>query len=58
MATDRHNPHARHGKDLLILQASHVGDNLSDAGKEKLTSRPSVLMAREQHLQITFALVG
>jgi len=25
MATDRHKPHAHHGKDLLILQASHVG---------------------------------
>ena len=25
MATDRHGPHAHHGKDLLILQASHVG---------------------------------
>ena len=25
MATDRHRPHAHHGKDLLILQASHVG---------------------------------
>lgn len=25
MATDRHAPHAHHGKDLMILQASHVG---------------------------------
>jgi len=25
LATDRHAPHAHHGKDLLILQASHVG---------------------------------
>lgn len=25
IATDRHGPHAHHGKDLLILQASHVG---------------------------------
>ena len=27
MATDRHRPHAHHGKDLLILQASQVGDD-------------------------------
>jgi hypothetical protein len=25
VATNRHGPHARHGEDLLILQASHVG---------------------------------
>lgn len=25
ISTDRHEPHAHHGKDLLILQASHVG---------------------------------
>lgn len=25
VATDRHGPHADHGEDLLILQASHVG---------------------------------
>jgi hypothetical protein len=25
VATDRHGPHANHGKDLLILHASHVG---------------------------------
>ena len=25
VATDRHGPHAHHGKDLLIIQASHVG---------------------------------
>jgi hypothetical protein len=25
MATDRHAPHAHHGKDLVIIQASHVG---------------------------------
>lgn len=25
VATDRHGPHAHHGKDLVILQASHVG---------------------------------
>ena len=24
-ATDRHGPHAHHGKDLVIIQASHVG---------------------------------
>ena len=27
VATDRHAPHAQHGKDLLIIQASHVGYN-------------------------------
>lgn len=25
VATDRHGPHAHHGKDLIIIQASHVG---------------------------------
>ncbi|MCW8901745.1 MAG: hypothetical protein OQK75_13635 [Gammaproteobacteria bacterium] len=25
VATDRHRPHAHHGKDLIIIQASHVG---------------------------------
>ena len=25
VATDRHGPHAQHGKDLVIVQASHVG---------------------------------
>ncbi|MCW9014302.1 MAG: hypothetical protein OQL06_11010 [Gammaproteobacteria bacterium] len=25
VATDRHGPHAEHGKDMLIIQASHVG---------------------------------
>ncbi len=25
VATDRHAPHAQHGKDLIIIQASHVG---------------------------------
>jgi len=25
VATDRHGPHAAHGQDLLIIQASHVG---------------------------------
>ena len=31
VATDRHAPHAHHGKDLVIIQASHVGyDPLSE----------------------------
>ncbi|WP_210396242.1 hypothetical protein [Motiliproteus sediminis] len=25
VATDRHGPHAHHGKDLVVIQASHVG---------------------------------
>ena len=25
VATDRHGPHAEHGKDMIIIQASHVG---------------------------------
>ncbi len=25
VATDRHGPHAEHGKDLVIIHASHVG---------------------------------
>ena len=25
VATDRHEPHAHHGKDVVIIQASHVG---------------------------------
>jgi|GEM_PF-93745 len=28
VATDRHGPHAEHGKDLVIIQASHVGYDL------------------------------
>jgi hypothetical protein len=27
VATDRHGPHAHHGQDLVIIQASHVGYN-------------------------------
>ena len=27
VATDRHGPHATHGQDMLIIQASHVGYN-------------------------------
>jgi limiting CO2-inducible B/C-like protein len=27
VATDRHGPHAHHGKDLVIIHASHVGYN-------------------------------
>ena len=27
IATDRHGPHAEHGQDLVIIQASHVGYN-------------------------------
>ncbi|MDH5394242.1 MAG: hypothetical protein OEY11_13730 [Gammaproteobacteria bacterium] len=30
VATDRHGPHADHGKDLLIIQASHVGYDADD----------------------------
>ena len=25
VATDRHGPHAHHGKDVVIIQVSHVG---------------------------------
>ena len=25
VATDRHGPHAHHGEDMVIIQASHVG---------------------------------
>ncbi len=32
MATDRHAPHAHHGKDMVIIQASHVGYD-PDSGK-------------------------
>ncbi len=31
VATDRHGPHADHGKDLLIIHASHVGYDPEDA---------------------------
>ncbi len=27
IATDRHGPHAQHGEDMVIIQASHVGYN-------------------------------
>jgi len=30
VATDRHAPHAHHGKDLVIIQASHVGYDPED----------------------------
>ena len=30
MATGRHSPHAHHGQDLAIIQASHVGYNPQD----------------------------
>ncbi|PIR00628.1 MAG: hypothetical protein COV66_05595 [Nitrospinae bacterium CG11_big_fil_rev_8_21_14_0_20_45_15] len=30
VATDRHDPHSEHGKDLAILQASHVGFDPED----------------------------
>lgn len=30
VATDRHGPHAHHGKDLVIIQASHVGYDPQD----------------------------
>jgi hypothetical protein len=32
VATDRHGPHAHHGEDLVIIQASHVG---YDAGTKR-----------------------
>ncbi len=32
VATDRHAPHAHHGKDLVIIQASHVGYD-SESGR-------------------------
>jgi hypothetical protein len=32
VATDRHGPHAEHGKDVVIIQASHVG---SDSENQK-----------------------
>ena len=25
VATDRHGPHSHHGKDIVLIQASHVG---------------------------------
>jgi hypothetical protein len=25
IATDRHGPHAEHGKDMVVIQVSHVG---------------------------------
>ncbi|MCK4709532.1 MAG: hypothetical protein KAU21_13015, partial [Gammaproteobacteria bacterium] len=28
VATDRHGPHAEHGQDMVIIQASHVGYDL------------------------------
>ncbi len=31
IATDRHGPHAHHGKDLLIIHASHVGYEPEDS---------------------------
>ena len=42
----------------LILQTSDVGYHLSDPDIDKLTSHPTVHTAREQNLQIAFALVN
>eukprot|EP00284_Hemiselmis_tepida_P011691 CAMPEP_0174927336 /NCGR_PEP_ID=MMETSP1355-20121228/18076_1 /TAXON_ID=464990 /ORGANISM="Hemiselmis tepida, Strain CCMP443" /LENGTH=520 /DNA_ID=CAMNT_0016173431 /DNA_START=25 /DNA_END=1587 /DNA_ORIENTATION=- len=33
VATDRHGPHAAHGKDLVLISASHVGYDAGDWGK-------------------------
>lgn len=43
MATDRHGPHAHHGKDLVIVQASHVGyqqDQCCFGSYERLQTEP------------------
>jgi hypothetical protein len=37
VATDRHGPHAHHGEDLVIVQASHVG---YDAGSQRFGVYP------------------
>jgi hypothetical protein len=42
IAVDRHGPHAHHGEDLVILQASHVGYD-PDTGKYGQYCRPKMI---------------
>ena len=42
MAIDRHGPHAHHGEDLVILQASHVGYD-PDSGVYGKYNRPKMI---------------
>ena len=36
VVTDRHGPHAHHGKDMVIIQASHVGYETRYRGVRRL----------------------
>lgn len=46
MATDRHGPHAAHGEDAVILQASHIGYD-PDTGIYGKYRRPHVISKPE-----------
>ena len=48
VSLDRHGPHAHHGKDLVIIHASHVGYN-ADSGKFGVYRR----LQTEQHEETT-----
>ena len=54
VSIDRHAPYADHGKDLLLLQASHVGYD-PDSGKFGVYRR---LYAENQHMSCSCGKIG
>ncbi|MFP5381294.1 MAG: hypothetical protein ACLGG4_03445 [Gammaproteobacteria bacterium] len=54
VSVDRHSPHADHGKDLVLLQASHVGYD-AETGKFGVYRR---LSAEDEHLSCSCGKVG
>lgn len=54
VSIDRHGPHADHGKDLLLLQASHVGYN-PESGEFGVYRR---LHSEHEHLSCSCGKIG
>ncbi|MEW6413878.1 MAG: hypothetical protein AB1482_01335, partial [Pseudomonadota bacterium] len=54
VSVDRHGPHADHGKDLLLLQASHVGYD-PDSGTFGVYRR---LQSENEHLSCSCGKIG
>ncbi|MFN3544188.1 MAG: hypothetical protein ACK4UX_04985 [Thiobacillus sp.] len=54
VSVDRHAPHADHGKDLLLLQASHVGYN-PETGEFGVYRR---LQSENEHLSCSCGKIG
>ena len=54
VSIDRHGPHADHGKDLLLLQASHVGYN-PESGEFGVYRR---LYSDSEHLSCSCGKIG